>query len=479
MQKVYTRINWENVPSEATPINETNLNRMDYALNEIDGRVVAFDTSKAEQSDLLQTLKTVSYDSATGVFTFTLWNGTTITADLNIEKIPVSFAMDANGIITMTTSDGSTYTADVGSLIKTYTFNDSTDIDFNVVTDSSGNKTVTATIVDGSVTASKLQPNYLADIQTEVASAQAYANSASGSATTAGNQALEAEAWADGQKNGVDVPSTAEQYHNNAKYWAEQAQQAGSSGHTIVDENGTSYSQEPNLQFVGAKVSDDSTNNKTVITVWEHKTKAQWEAMTPQERADGNFIVSGLGATGDLKNNYVSFTSGDSADADATSWTSVQPMANTDIFSTLFNKISTMAKNVRYLKNLLNDNVWEDVTSEFTFNSGIRARSVTYNKFTKQIRIFVVGTGIASASQWIGIPSKYAPDTTKLGLYSGMYYFNANLVGRFTQTASQASTIYTFSATPTYDTQNSAIVVNYPLSQTGYSMAMNMDYIVE
>lgn len=120
-------------------------------------------------------------------------------------------------------------------------------------------------------------------------------------------------------------------------------------GHTIVDENGTSLAQEPNLQFVGAKVSDDSTNNKTVVTVFEHKTKAQWEAMTPQEQADGNFIVSGLGTTGDLKNNYVSFTSGDSADVDATSWTSVQPMANTDIFSTLFNKISTMAKNVRFL----------------------------------------------------------------------------------------------------------------------------------
>lgn len=349
--KVYSRINWQNEPSTNTPINETNLNAMDYALNEVDNRIITIDTSKANQSDLLQSLKSLTYDPTTGVFVFTYWNGTTETVDLNIEKIPVSFSMDANGIITMTTSDGSTYTADVGSLIKTYTFSDSTDIDFTTTTDASGNKTVTAEIVDGSVTASKLQPNYLADIQTEVANAQGYANSASGSATTAGNQALEAEAWADGQKNGVDVPSTAEQYHNNAKYWAEQAQQAGSSGHTIVDENGTSYAQEPNLQFVGAKVSDDSTNNKTVVTVFEHKTKAQWEAMTQQEQADGNFIVSGLGTTGDLKNNYVSFTSGDSADVDATSWTSVQPMANTDIFSVLFNKISTMAKNVRYLYN--------------------------------------------------------------------------------------------------------------------------------
>lgn len=39
-QKVYSRINWENEPSKETPINEDNLNKMDYALNEIDGRVV-------------------------------------------------------------------------------------------------------------------------------------------------------------------------------------------------------------------------------------------------------------------------------------------------------------------------------------------------------------------------------------------------------------------------------------------------------
>lgn len=40
MQKVYERIDWENEPSTNTPINETNLNKMDYALNEVDGRVV-------------------------------------------------------------------------------------------------------------------------------------------------------------------------------------------------------------------------------------------------------------------------------------------------------------------------------------------------------------------------------------------------------------------------------------------------------
>lgn len=40
MQKVYSRINWENDPSINTPLNEDNLNQMDYALDKIDDRVV-------------------------------------------------------------------------------------------------------------------------------------------------------------------------------------------------------------------------------------------------------------------------------------------------------------------------------------------------------------------------------------------------------------------------------------------------------
>ena len=41
MQKVYQRINWENDPSTNTPINEDNLNKMDYTIDKLDDRVVA------------------------------------------------------------------------------------------------------------------------------------------------------------------------------------------------------------------------------------------------------------------------------------------------------------------------------------------------------------------------------------------------------------------------------------------------------
>ncbi len=215
--RVYAqRITWENEPSINTPLNDVNLNKMDYALNQIDGTLATWDTTKANQNDLLQAVKTITYDDETGQFLFTWWNGTTLAVDLNIEKIPVSFSMDANGVITMTTDDGTTYTADVGSLIKTYTFNDSGRIDFTVTTDSSGNKTVTADIVDGSITGSKLETNYLANCQ----AAQSLAVAAQGAAETA---AQGSEAWAVGTKNGTPVPSTDPTYHNNAKYWAEQA----------------------------------------------------------------------------------------------------------------------------------------------------------------------------------------------------------------------------------------------------------------
>ena len=46
MNKLYTRIGWENFPSEKTALNESNLNRMDLALDNIDNRVIEIDSAK-------------------------------------------------------------------------------------------------------------------------------------------------------------------------------------------------------------------------------------------------------------------------------------------------------------------------------------------------------------------------------------------------------------------------------------------------
>lgn len=296
-----TRINWENEPSINTPINEVNLNKIDYAVYEHDRTFATWDTTKANQSDLLLSVKTIDYDDETGVFIFTWQNGTTKTVDLNIEKIPVSFSMNAQGVITMTTDDGTTYTADVGALIKTYTFTDSSVIDFTVTTDASGNKTVTADIVDGSITGSKLQPNYLADCQ----AAQTGAETAQGLSE---DSAEDSEAWAVGERGGVPVPSTDPTYENNARYWAQQANPTVLANMSDVDldtptdgqvltYNSTTQKWENQAASGGAEI-DDTTTSTT--KVWSSQ-KVSTELSTKLSYAD-NAI---LGAKNLLPNNAV------------------------------------------------------------------------------------------------------------------------------------------------------------------------------
>lgn len=219
--KDYTRINWENYSSGGTPLNATNLNKMDYSIDAIEDELVILDTTKGDASVLNGCCNSIVYDSTSGTFTFTFVDGTEVIADLNIEKIPVSFSMDSDGIITMTTSDGSTYTADVGSLIKQYTFTDSDEIDFTVTEDEDGNKNVTASLINGSISGQKLQPNYLADCVSAKQSAESANASAQGYASSSALSSYDAEAYAVGTRNGEDVESDDPTYHNNAKYYAE------------------------------------------------------------------------------------------------------------------------------------------------------------------------------------------------------------------------------------------------------------------
>lgn len=48
MQKAYNRINWANYPSDTTPLNESNLNKMDAALDELDNRIINLDLTMQE-----------------------------------------------------------------------------------------------------------------------------------------------------------------------------------------------------------------------------------------------------------------------------------------------------------------------------------------------------------------------------------------------------------------------------------------------
>lgn len=217
MNKVYTRINWENYPSTKTELDAENLNTIDYAVNEMDNRIIEQDTSKANKTELSNLIKDWNMDESTGIITVTKHNGSTIMFDLNIEKIPVSFSLSDNGILTMETDDGTKFTANIGAMIPILTLNESDDIAVSV--EGTGiNKTYTFSLKNGAVTEEKLQPNYLANIKVEVANANAYSQAASNAATTS-------QSWAVG---GTD--SRENEDSNNAKYWAEQARTASGIG---------------------------------------------------------------------------------------------------------------------------------------------------------------------------------------------------------------------------------------------------------
>ena len=221
MQKSYTRINWENYPSENTPLNETNLNRIDYATNEIDNRVIELDTSKANATELSRLIKNIGVDEQTGVITITYYNNTTSTIQTTLNKIAINFAYDFNTQrLLLTLNDGTVVPVSLADLIQINEFDDTSTVDFTVT-----NGRVSAIVPLGSIGDEHLRTDYLADIKVAEANAAA-------SETNSDARALDSEAWAVGQRDGANVLDTDPTYNNNSKYYS---QVAGTLKDTMVD----------------------------------------------------------------------------------------------------------------------------------------------------------------------------------------------------------------------------------------------------
>lgn len=214
MQKSYTRINWENYPSENTPLNESNLNRMDYALNEVDDRVIALDTDKATVTQISSLIEDVSVDDESGIITITKQNGQSVQIQTTLNKIAVNFSYDyATQSLILTMNDGTQATISLASLIQNNEFTDTDTIALSV----SQSGLVSGNIVLHSITDDHLRTDYLADIRTSEAHADAYQAAAEG-------YKFDSEAWAKGTRNGVDVTSQEAGYKDNSKYYKQRAE---------------------------------------------------------------------------------------------------------------------------------------------------------------------------------------------------------------------------------------------------------------
>lgn len=54
----YEKINWENLPSKKTPINDTNLNHMDDGIFDNDAAIAALQATLTQLQQTIQTLQT-------------------------------------------------------------------------------------------------------------------------------------------------------------------------------------------------------------------------------------------------------------------------------------------------------------------------------------------------------------------------------------------------------------------------------------
>lgn len=214
MVKAHTPINWQNKPSVNTPINETNLNKMDSTIGILDDRIIAHDTSKLDKSTANTMVKSISFDESTGVFTITLLNGSTTTIDTKLEKLAVNFSYDVETQqIVLELIDGTKQYIDLSALITQYKFTDSDTIGWEVTTDGK----VKAKVLDGSITENMLQPNYLAEIKVESAKAE--------------TNAIKSQSYAIGGTGTRDNEDA-----DNAKYYKEQAQAVGNAVPTYLSQ---------------------------------------------------------------------------------------------------------------------------------------------------------------------------------------------------------------------------------------------------
>lgn len=312
LNKVYTRINWEDYPSENTDIDEINLNKMDSAIDALDNRIISQDALKVDKSAINGNIADWTMDETTGVITITKYNGEKVIFDLNIEKIPVGFSMSDDGIITMTTEDGTQFTADIGSMIPVLTFEDSATIAVSV-NGTGKNKTYSFSIKTGSVTDDMLQPNYLADIRVESANASAYAQSANAKSVLAESYAV----GGTGTREGEDT--------DNAKYYMEQAKQQTGGIPTKVSE------LENDVGYITKKVSD--------LTNYYDKTSVDKKI----DAIPKTYLTNYLTKTGDGSNLTAVFEEA----------TTLEELTTGEKLSSIFGKLKLAVKNLKSLIGLI------------------------------------------------------------------------------------------------------------------------------
>ena len=263
MNKAHSAINWENYPSDETPVNERNLNKMDGSIDIIDDRVITLDTTKATKAEVATLVADVTFEESTGIITITKKNGSKITIDTQMEKIAINFDYNpTTQQIILTLIDGTKQYIDLSALITQYEFLDSDTVAFYIDKDGK----VSAIVKEGSIEEKHLEPNYLAKIKVEVAKAES-------SQQAAAKSEANAKASEDAAKVSETAAKTSE---TNAK--ASETAAAKSATAAAISETNAKASETSASQSAATATSEAASASQSASTAIDKATIATQKA---------------------------------------------------------------------------------------------------------------------------------------------------------------------------------------------------------
>ena len=259
MNKAHIDINWENYPSDETPLNERNLNKMDGSIDIIDDRVITLDTTKATKAEVATLVADVTFEESTGIITITKKNGSKITIDTQMEKIAINFDYNpTTQQIILTLIDGTKQYIDLSALITQYEFLDSDTVAFYIDKDGK----VSAIVKEGSIEEKHLEPNYLAKIKVEVAKAES-------SQQAAAMSEINAKASENAAKASETAAKTSE---TNAK--ASETAAAKSATAAAISETNAKASETSASQSAATATSEAASASQSASTATDKATIA-------------------------------------------------------------------------------------------------------------------------------------------------------------------------------------------------------------
>lgn len=280
--------------------NSTLQDSLDNIVNNINNRYTKSETDANIATNVNSLVKSITYNSSTGVFTITKKDDTVITIDTVIEKVPASMALqeesDGSVYLVITNQDGSSTKTNVTSLIEDTIILSSDTINATSTTDGV-NKTTTYTlnIKPNSVTLSHLDTALTAKFE-ETQSAKTAAVQAKDSAVAAKTAAVAA------QKSAETYASNANTYSTNASVSADESAASALEAKGYA-EQASSYKSSAELAKIAAEKARDEAQ---AVAGGDYTTKVEFNShvndTTLHTTADEKTKLAGIEANA---NKYV------------------------------------------------------------------------------------------------------------------------------------------------------------------------------